>query len=73
PPLARLLVAENGCTLQELPLLPGRIIVGRTPDNDLQIESRFISRHHCQITTTSQASIIEDLNSTNGLYVRSLR
>ncbi len=73
PPLARVLVAENGRTLQELPLLPGRIIVGRTPDNDLQIESRFISRHHCQITTTGQASIIEDLNSTNGLYVRSQR
>jgi type II secretory pathway predicted ATPase ExeA len=73
PPLARLRVAAGGHTLQELPLLPGRIIVGRTPDNDLQIESRFISRHHCQITTTNHASIIEDLNSTNGLYVRSQR
>ena len=73
PPLARLRVVEAGQTVQEVPLLPGRIIVGRTADNDVQIDSRFISRHHCQISTSGQASIIEDLNSTNGLYVRSLR
>jgi general secretion pathway protein A len=73
PPLARLQVLEGGRMLQEIALLPGRIIVGRTPDNDLQIDSRFISRHHCQITTTTHASIVEDLNSTNGLYVRALR
>ncbi len=73
PPLARLQVLDGSRTQQEIPLLPGRIIIGRTPDNDVQIDSRFISRHHCQITTTNQACIIEDLNSTNGLYVRSLR
>ncbi len=73
PPLARLQVLEGGHMQQEVALLPGRIILGRTPDNDLQIDSRFISRHHCQITTTNHASIIEDLNSTNGLYVRSVR
>ena len=72
-PLARLQVLDGSHTQQEIPLLPGRIIIGRTPDNDVQIDSRFISRHHCQITTTQQACIIEDLNSTNGLYVRSLR
>ena len=73
PPLARLQVLDGAHTQQEVALRPGRVIVGRTPDNDLQIDSRFISRHHCQITTTNHASIIEDLNSTNGLYVRSLR
>ena len=51
----------------------GRIIVGRTPDNDLQIDSRFVSRHHCQIVTTLHSSVIEDLNSTNGIYVKSKR
>ena len=73
PPLARLMVVEAGRTIGEIPLPPGRIIIGRTADNDLQLDSRFISRHHCQITTTAQSTIIEDLNSTNGLYVRSSR
>jgi general secretion pathway protein A len=73
PPMGRLLVATDGRTVQELTLTQGRIIVGRTPDNDLQIDSRFVSRHHCQITTSANSCVIEDLNSTNGIYVKSRR
>jgi pSer/pThr/pTyr-binding forkhead associated (FHA) protein len=73
PPLGRLLVATDGRTVQEITLSQGRIIVGRTADNDLQIDSRFVSRHHCQITTTANSCVIEDLNSTNGIYVKSRR
>jgi general secretion pathway protein A len=73
PPLGRLLVATDGRTVQEIPLHHGRIIVGRTPENDLQIDSRFVSRHHCQITTSANSCVIEDLNSTNGIYVKSRR
>jgi general secretion pathway protein A len=69
----RLLVATDGRTVEERLLRVGRIIVGRTPDNDLQIDSRFVSRHHCQIVTTLHSSVIEDLNSTNGIYVKSKR
>ena len=52
---------------------PGRLVIGRTPDNDLQIDSKFISRHHCQIVTQADSCVIEDLNSTNGIYVQSKR
>ena len=71
--MARLLVASDGRTVQEVTLRIGRFIVGRTPDNDLQIDSRFISRHHCQVITTAHSCVIEDLNSTNGIYVKSNR
>ncbi len=71
--VGRLLVATEGRTIQELPLKVGRIIVGRTTDNDLQIDSRFVSRHHCQIITAANSCVIEDLNSTNGIYVKSKR
>ena len=73
PPLGKLLVATDGRTVQEIMLTQGRIIVGRTADNDLQIDSRFVSRHHCQITTSANSCVIEDLNSTNGIYVKSRR
>jgi type II secretory pathway predicted ATPase ExeA len=73
PPLGKLLVATDGRTVQEISLTQGRIIVGRTADNDLQIDSRFVSRHHCQITTSANSCVIEDLNSTNGIYVKSRR
>jgi type II secretory pathway predicted ATPase ExeA len=72
-PLARILLATAGQTVSEHELFPGRLIIGRTPANDLQIDSRFVSRHHCQIVTTAQSCVIEDLNSTNGIYLHSKR
>jgi general secretion pathway protein A len=71
--VGRILVASAGKTLMERELKTGRLVVGRTPDNDLQIDSKFISRHHCHIVTHADSSLIEDLNSTNGIYVQSKR
>jgi type II secretory pathway predicted ATPase ExeA len=71
--IGRILIATDGRTVQEVALKVGRIIVGRTTDNDVQIDSRFVSRHHCQVITTPHACVIEDLNSTNGIYVKSKR
>jgi type II secretory pathway predicted ATPase ExeA/pSer/pThr/pTyr-binding forkhead associated (FHA) protein len=59
--------------VQHYTLPSGRIIIGRTPDNDLQIPSKFISRHHAQITTLGGRCVIEDLNSTNGVFLRGRR
>jgi type II secretory pathway predicted ATPase ExeA len=73
PQVGKLLVATDGRTVQEVPLRIGRLIVGRTPDNDVHIDSRFVSRHHCQIITTEHSCVVEDLNSTNGIYVKSAR
>jgi general secretion pathway protein A len=71
--VGRILLASDGKTVVERELKPGRLVIGRTPDNDLQIDSKFISRHHCQIVTQADACLIEDLNSTNGIYVQSKR
>jgi general secretion pathway protein A len=71
--VGRLIIATEGRTLSDLTLKLGRVIVGRTPDNDVQIDSRFVSRHHCQLITTAHGCVIEDLNSTNGIYVQGKR
>lgn len=47
--------------------------IGRTPDNDLQIEAKFVSRHHAVILAGPAQTIIEDLNSTNGVQVNGRR
>jgi hypothetical protein len=73
PCVGRILLASGGKKVIEHELKPGRLVIGRTPDNDLQIDSKFISRHHCQIVTQPDACVIEDLNSTNGIYVQSKR
>jgi general secretion pathway protein A len=72
--LSKLVLSTEGKTVAELHLVPGRKVIGRTPDNDLQIDSKFISRHHCQLVTGSDGiTVIEDLNSTNGILVREKR
>jgi len=72
-PLARIVLTFDGARVEERLLPPGRLVVGRTVDNDLQVDSKFVSRHHCQIVTTPDGSVLEDLNSTNGTYIRSKR
>src|SRR5579863_6764204 len=47
--------------------------VGRTPDNDLQIDAKFISRHHAVILAGPVHTVLEDLNSTNGVLVNDQR
>ena len=70
PPLiGRLQVTSEGRAVTELELRPGRLLIGRTSENDLQIDSKYVSRHHCQLTVTPEGVTVEDLNSTNGLVV----
>ena len=71
--LGRVLLAVGGKTMTEAELRLGRFIIGRTEENDLQVDSKYVSRHHAQIITTLHTSIIEDLNSTNGIYSRKKR
>ena len=72
-PLARVEVLFRDEFVAELNLPFGAAIIGRTPENDLQIRSKFISRHHAQIMSDAQQSVLEDLNSTNGVYVKGKR
>jgi chromosome segregation ATPase len=54
-------------------VLGRKTTVGRTPDNDLQIDASFISRHHAVLLVNGQQTIIEDLNSTNGVHINGQR
>ncbi len=69
---ARLLVrSQDGHEVVHV--LGRKTSIGRTPDNDLQIDASFISRHHAVLLVNGQQSVIEDLNSTNGVYVNGHR
>jgi hypothetical protein len=71
--MARFEIFLQETYLQHFDLPLGRAIVGRTPDNDLQISSKFISRHHAQIVTSADRCVLEDLNSTNGVFLLTKR
>ena len=70
---ARFDIMLEGKLISEFDLPLGRVVIGRTQDNDLQIASKFVSRHHAQITTTPEVCLLEDLNSTNGVFIDSGR
>lgn len=68
----RLLIRTDGDT-EVVHVLSRKTTIGRTPDNDLQIDAKFISRNHAVILAGPNHTIIEDLNSTNGVAVNSRR
>lgn len=70
--LALLVPLDNKASSQ-YSIRTGRLSLGSSPDNDIQIKSDFISRHHAEIVSGSTDSILRDLNSTNGTYVNSKR
>jgi hypothetical protein len=68
-PYAQLIVMHGNERVTALPLEAGRISIGRAVDNELRLDARYISRHHCQVVTVGTVSTIEDLGSVNGLFV----
>jgi len=67
--ITRIEVRSDGEILEELTFPRGRVIVGRSPDNEIYIKSKFVSRHHAQLVSDDQGCVIEDLNSTNGIFI----
>ena len=47
----------------------GRIMIGRSEDSDLRLDSEFVSRHHALLFCTPGHTYVEDLNSFNGTIV----
>jgi adenylate cyclase len=47
-----------------------QIVIGRSPDSDLQLQDRFASSSHARLTFTATGLfLLTDLNSANGTYV----
>ena len=72
PEVTRLLVRTSGDT-GIVHKLGRRTAIGRTPDNDLRIDEDFISRRHAVILASAESAIVEDLNSTNGVFVNGVQ
>src|SRR5689334_23284324 len=49
------------------------LLLGRHPECDIQIDSRKVSRRHCCIAQVSDALVVRDLGSTNGIRINGVR
>jgi serine phosphatase RsbU (regulator of sigma subunit) len=54
--------------------LEGReVIIGRQPDVDLHLDAREVSRRHARILIEGSQYFLEDLESSNGTFVNSIK
>jgi pSer/pThr/pTyr-binding forkhead associated (FHA) protein len=71
--MAFLQVYCNGELKFKSPLNPGTTCIGRTADNDVVIDNAGVSAHHAFIMQDGDVFVIEDANSTNGVFVNGQR
>lgn len=66
--MARLVVkSENGDQIIQLHLGTNRL--GRSPENDFQIEHPSVSASHCEIIVSANQLLVRDCQSTNGTFL----
>lgn len=73
PGVNRLVITINAEINQKFPLYQNIMTIGRDPQNDIQIRSRYISRFHARIVSDREGCVIEDMDSQNGVCVNSAR
>jgi chromosome segregation ATPase len=69
PRVSRLLIGNMDGQELRFPLFKDRLTIGRTADNDIQLETRYISRRHAVIVTEGDETRIVDWGSKNGIRV----
>lgn len=73
PTDASLLLATQGASDKDIPLVRSRVLIGRSELADVRIDSVFISRYHALIVREPTHDLLIDLGSTNGVLVNSKR
>jgi pSer/pThr/pTyr-binding forkhead associated (FHA) protein/tetratricopeptide (TPR) repeat protein len=69
PPPARLVVTATNLAGAEFALDRPSLVIGRTPENDIVLNHKSISRHHAKIIRDGEKYIVVDLESANGVRV----
>jgi putative ABC transport system ATP-binding protein len=69
--MAKLLIQEDRQLQREIRLYKPRTKIGRASECEVQLSSSGVSRKHALITREGDTFFIEDLGSTNGIFVNS--
>jgi len=57
----------------EVELGQGSLLIGRLPECDVLLNDTLVSRMHARISVQGESVLVEDLHSTNGVYVNGMR
>jgi Serine phosphatase RsbU, regulator of sigma subunit len=73
PHPAALVVVNPAGNRSRVPIHPLPFLIGRHPDNHLVVRDNRVSRTHGRIVLEREGYVLEDLDSTHGLYVNGRR
>lgn len=57
----------------DMELGSGSLLIGRLPECDVLLQDNLVSRMHARLSVQGESVVVEDLHSTNGVYVNGLR
>lgn len=72
-PPTRLIVSLAGDVVSDHCWQNGRLLIGRDPNNDIGLPSRYVSRRHAMLILEADRAWLIDLKSMNGTYRNSQR
>ena len=71
--MSRVLIGKVADQELRFPLFKKRLTIGRTQQNDIQLQAPQISRRHAVVMTEGDVTRVIDWGSKNGVYVNSRR
>lgn len=71
--VSRVLIGNIDGQEIRFPLFKKRLSIGRTPDNDIQLQAPYISRRHAVLVIDGNVTRVVDWGSKNGVYVNARR
>jgi len=71
--VTRVLVGKIDQQLVRFPLFKDRLTIGRTGNNDIQLNAAYISRRHAVVLTEGDTTRVIDWGSKNGVFVNGKR
>lgn len=64
----RLVIFKSDGSSREIPVSPGRYVIGRKPNAGLRIPLPSVSRDHCELVHDGRTLSVRDLGSSNGTF-----
>ncbi len=71
--MAYIRIYLNDVLLNQIELVKDELTIGRNPNCDLVIDSQGVSSHHATLKKEKGLYVIEDNNSTNGIFINGQR
>ncbi len=69
----RMLAADCDGEPVRYPIMSGKLTLGTSPESDVQLDNRFVSYRHAEITEGASGCVLKDLGSSNGTWVNQRR